>query len=272
MTDLLNILQYTFMQRAILAGIVAGVMCSIVGVYVVLKRLSFMGAGISHSAFGGVALGYLLGIDPMFTAIGFCVLSALGISFFSRRKIVREDTVIGIFYSASMGLGVFLTGYLRGYNVDLFGYLFGNILAVTISDLKIMTGVLAIVVFLVIFYYKELLSIVLDDETAAVSGIPVAFLNHLLAGLVAITIVVSLRVVGIILVSALIVIPSAAAMHMTDNFKTLMALSVTIGVLSCLTGLFLSYLLNTPSGATIILTATLIFVIAALRTSLRRAH
>jgi len=258
----MEILQYAFMQRALLAGVITGAICSVIGVYIVLKRLSFMGAGISHSAFGGVTLGYILGVDPIITAVLFCVFSALGISMISRKKIVQEDAAIGIFYSASMGFGVFLIGFLRGYNVDFFGYLFGNILSVTTKDLLYMSIVLGIVIFFIFYYYKEFLCLVLDDESSAVAGMPVVFLNHLLIGLAALTIVVSLRVVGIILVSALIVIPAAAARYVTENFKTLLGLSTLIGVSSCLIGLFLSYFLDTPSGATIVLTATGIFGIS----------
>lgn len=259
-----DILTYTFMQRALLASVLIGTVCATIGVYVVLRGLSFIGAGISHASFGGVALGFLLDIDPMWTAVVFCVATAWGIAWVSSRSRVKEDTAVGIFFAATMALGILLIGLMREYNVDLFGYLFGSVLAVTTSDLWI-SGFLGLgVLTTVVIFFKELLFITFDPEMAQVSGLPAGALHTLLLTLMALSIVLSIKVVGIILVSALIVIPAAAAHQLTRDFRQMMGLSVLIGNLSAVAGLFLSYWLNTASGATIVLTATVLFFLAAL--------
>ena len=259
-----DILSYTFMQRALASSVLIGAVCAVIGVYVVLKGLSFIGAGIAHASFGGVALGFLLGLNPVLTAIVFCLATAWGIGFVARRGEVKEDTAIGVFFASTMALGILFIGLMRGYNVDLFGYLFGSVLAVTAGDLWI-SGALALAVLLVVgLFYKELLFITFDPEMAEAAGLPASQLYFLLLSLIALTIVLSIKVVGIILVSALIVTPAAAAYQLTDDFRRMMAFSVLLGVGSALVGLFLSYWLNIASGATIVLTATVIFFVAAL--------
>jgi ABC-type Mn2+/Zn2+ transport system permease subunit len=257
-----DILNYAFMQRALIAGTLVGALCAIIGVYVVLRGMSFIGAGISHASFGGVALGFLLGINPIITAVFFCIATALGIGFVSRKGNIKEDTAVGIFFSATMASGILFIGLIKGYNVDLFGYLFGSILAVTKEDLYISAVVSLVVITVVVFFFKELLSISFDPETAQVIGIPVEKLYYLLLTIIALTIVVSIKVVGIILVSALIITPAAIAFQLTEDFKTMMGLSVIFGVSSSAGGLLLSYYLNTASGATIVLLATLLFFVA----------
>jgi ABC-type Mn2+/Zn2+ transport system permease subunit len=265
-----DILSYTFMQRALVSSVLIGVVCAVIGVYVVLKGLSFIGAGIAHASFGGVALGFLLGLNPVITAIVFCLATAWGIGFVTRQGEVKEDTAIGVFFASTMALGILFIGLMRGYNVDLFGYLFGSVLAVTVADLWI-SGALALAVLLVVgLFYKELLFITFDPEMAEAAGLPAARLYFLLLSLIALTIVLSIKVVGIILVSALIVTPAAAAYQLTDDFRRMMALSVFLGVGSALVGLFLSYWLDIASGATIVLTATVIFFLAALLSPRRR--
>lgn len=265
-----DILSYTFMQRALASSVLIGAMCAVVGVYVVLRGLSFIGAGIAHASFGGVALGFLLGLNPVLTAIAFCLVTAWGIGFVTRRGEVKEDTAIGVFFASTMALGILFIGLMRGYNVDLFGYLFGSVLAVTAADLWISGGLALAVLLVVGLLYKELLFITFDPEMAEAAGLPVAKLYFLLLSLIALTIVLSIKVVGIILVSALIVTPAAAAYQLTDDFRRMMALSVLLGVGSALVGLFLSYWLDIASGATIVLTATVVFFLAALFSPRRR--
>jgi len=254
-----EILGYTFMQRALLASTVIGVVCAVIGVYVVLRGLSFIGAGIAHASFGGVALGIALHVNPLLTAVVFCVATALGIGAVSRRGHVSEDTAIGVFFASTMALGILIIGLQQGYNVDLFGYLFGSVLAVTMEDLVISLILALIVIGTVALLFKELLFISFDPEMAEVVGLPVTPLYYLLLTLVAVTVVLSIKVVGIILVSALIVTPAAAAQQLTDDFLQMMLLSVAIGVGASLGGLFLSYWLNIASGATMVLLATAIF-------------
>jgi ABC-type Mn2+/Zn2+ transport system permease subunit len=265
-----EILSYTFMQRALLASVLIGTVSAVIGVYVVLRGLAFIGAGIAHASFGGVALGFLLGINPLLTAVVFCLLTAWGIAWTSRRAEVKEDAAIGIFFAATMALGILFIGLMRGYNVDLFGYLFGSVLAVTRQDLWLSLLLGAGVLLIVGLFFKELLFITFDPEMARVSGLPAGALYVLLLSLMALTIVLSIKVVGIILVSALIVIPAAAAYQLTEDFRRMMLLAVVIGNLSAIVGLFLSYGLNTASGATMVLTATLIFFLSALLSPRRR--
>ncbi len=259
----LEILNYAFMQRALLASALIGTVSAVVGVYVVLRGLSFIGAGIAHASFGGVALGFLLGINPLASAVAFCLLVALAIAWTSRRAAVKEDTAIGIFFASTMALGILLIGFMRGYNVDLFGYLFGSVLAVTGEDLWLSLGLGAAVLIVVGLFYKELLFITFDEEMAQVSGVPAGVLYILLLSLIALTVVLGIKIVGIILVSALIVIPAAAAYQLTEDFHRMIVLSVLLGNASTLVGLFLSYWLNTASGATMVLTATVIFFACA---------
>ncbi len=267
---MLEILGYTFMQRALVASLLIGTVTSAIGVYVVLRGLAFIGAGIAHASFGGVALGFLLGLNPVATAVGFCLCTAWGIAFTSERTQIKEDTAIGIFFAATMALGVLFIGLMGEYNVDLFGYLFGSVLSVTSADLW-MSGVLGAMVLLVIaLFFKELLFITFDQEMAQVSGIPARGLYGLLLSIMALTIVLSIKVVGIILVSAMVVIPAASAYQLTEDFRTMMGLSILIGNFSAVAGLFLSYRLDTASGATMVLTATTIFFLSALFSASRK--
>jgi ABC-type Mn2+/Zn2+ transport system permease subunit len=265
-----ELLGFAFMQRALLAGALIGAVCAIIGVYVVLKGLSFIGAGIAHASFGGVALGFVLGINPLTTAIAFCLATAWGIGLVTRKIRVKEDTAIGIFFASTMALGILFIGLMRGYNVDLFGYLFGNILAVSEQDVWITLGLGIGVLVVVGLFFKELMFVTFDAEMAEVTGVPAGRVFFLLISLIALTIVLSIKVVGIVLVSALIVTPAAAAYQLTEDFRRMMALAVIIGVSSAIGGLLLSYPLNTASGSTIVLLATLIFFGAALISPRRR--
>jgi ABC-type Mn2+/Zn2+ transport system permease subunit len=265
-----ELLGFAFMQRALLAGALIGAVCAIIGVYVVLKGLSFIGAGIAHASFGGVALGFVLGVNPLISAIAFCLAIAWSIGLVARKIQVKEDTAIGIFFASTMALGILFIGLMRGYNVDLFGYLFGNILAVSEQDVWITLGLGVGVLVAVGLFFKELMFVTFDAEMAEVTGIPAGRVYFLLISLIALTIVLSIKVVGIVLVSALIVTPAAAAYQLTEDFRRMMALAVIIGVGSAVGGLLLSYPLNTASGSTIVLLATLAFFAAALVSPRRR--
>jgi len=261
MTELLG---YHFMQRALIAGTLIGAVCAVIGTYVVLKGLSFIGAGIAHASFGGVALGFFLKLNPILTAVFFCLGTAWGIGLVSRKGQVKEDTAVGIFFASTMALGILIIGFIKDYNVDLFGYLFGSIMAVSTDDVWITVGLSALVLILVLLFFKELLFVVFDAEMATVTGVPAAKIYFLLISLMALTVVLSIKVVGIVLVSALLVTPAAAAYQLTENFRRMMLLSILIGVASSVGGLLLSYELDTASGATIVLLSTLIFFVSAL--------
>jgi ABC-type Mn2+/Zn2+ transport system permease subunit len=267
---MLDLLGYTFMQRALLASVLIGTVTAVIGVYVVLRGMAFIGAGVAHASFGGVALGFLLGVNPTLAAVAFCLATVWAIAWTSRRAEVREDTAIGIFFAATMALGVLFIGLMGEYNVDLFGYLFGSVLSVTRQDLWLSGGLGIVVLAVVGLFFKELLFITFDPEAAQVSGIPVRGLYMLLLTVMALTIVLSLKVVGIILVSAMLVIPAASAYQLTEDFRTMMVLAVAIGNVSAVGGLLLSYRLDTASGATMVLSATALFFTTTLLSPRRR--
>lgn len=250
---MLEALQYEFMRNALLAGLLAAVACGIVGVYVVVKRIVFISGGIAHASFGGIGLGYLAGINPVLGAMFFTLASALGMGLVTRRTKLPEDTAIGILWAVGMALGIIFIGLAPGYAPDLFSYLFGNILTVPSSDLILMLILDAVIVGLVIAFYKEFLVLSFDEEFGTVVGVPVEALYLLLLGMVALTVVVLIRVVGIILVIALLTIPAALAQQFSHDLRKIMLLAVLFGAVFTFGGLWLSFALDLASGATIIL-------------------
>lgn len=259
---MMDMLAYDFMQRAILAGVIVGILCSFVSFFVLLKRLSFVGVGISHSAFGGVALGLFLGVNPVLAGGIFATLVAWCIGFVSRRGEIQEDVSIGIFFSSAMALGITVVSLTEGYYTDLFSFLFGNILAVNAQDLRVLVGLGGAILLLLGLFFKELLFMCFDEEMARVNGVPVSFLYYLLLTCIAVTVVIAVKVVGIILASALLVIPAATAHELTGNFRRMILLSVVTGVFSAMAGLWLSYNYDLASGSTIVLFAGLLFLLA----------
>lgn len=253
-----------FMQRALVAGILVSLLLSLLGFFVVLRRMSFMGVGIEHAAFGGVGLGAFLNIPIFLSAALFSMAAGLGIGAVTRRGLVREDTSIGIFSAAGMALGVLFLALKRGYAADAISYLFGSILAVTALDLWLIAGVALVVVILITLFFKELLATSFDPELARASGIPEGFLYYLLLAMISLGIVAAIKIVGVILVSALLVLPAATARQWSLNYRTVLGLSLGFGMVSAVGGLVISYWLDTPSGATIVLLATAIFLISLL--------
>jgi len=260
---MIEILQYEFMRNALIAAILVSVTCGVVGTYVIIKRIVFISGGISHAAFGGIGLGYLLGINPILAAIPFSILAALGIGTISKKTKVSEDTAIGIVWTVGMALGIIFIALSPGYAPDLFSYLFGSILTVPSFDLVIMLILNIIIISTVILFYKEFLAISFDEEFSEVVGIPVKSLYFLLLCLVALSVVVLIRVVGAILVMALLTIPAAISRQFTHNIKKLMLLSILTGIILSITGLYVSYLLNLPSGATIVLVLVTGFLLSS---------
>ncbi|MFI5396342.1 MAG: metal ABC transporter permease [Candidatus Binatia bacterium] len=268
MTELLS---YGFMQRALIAGVLVGVLCGVLGFFVVLKRMSFIGVGISHSAFGGIAIGVLLGIEPLIAAAAFAMIVAWGIGWLSRTGRLHEDTSIGILFSSAMALGVALISLSRTYQVDLFGYLFGNILSVSPGDLWLLAGISLFVLAAVVLLFKEFLFLSFDEEVARASGLPVDTLWFLLLTCLALAVVAAIRVVGIILVEALLVIPAAIGYQVAQGYRAMVWVSVLSAVVAAIAGLFISYFFNVAAGATIVLTLTLIFFLALAVARNRRA-
>ena len=258
----LDFLQYDFMRNALAAGLAASVLCGIIGIYVILNKIVFISDGIAHAAFGGIGLGYFLGYDPLAFGIGSAVLTALGIGMVSSRARVSEDTAIGVFMATGMALGIMLLTLSQGYARDLYGYLFGNILAVTVSDVLLISALTLIILALVFLLYKEFLVLSFDPVYGEAIGLPVQSLRLLLLGMVAFSVVVLIKIVGIIMVIALLTIPGAISRQHMKGLPAIMAGSVFLGIIFVTIGLFISYLLDVPSGATIILTAALTFFLS----------
>ncbi|MFH1651609.1 MAG: metal ABC transporter permease [Chloroflexota bacterium] len=272
---MLEALQYEFMRNALAAGLLAAVACGIVGVYVVAKKVVFVSGGIAHASFGGIGLGYLLGINPVLGATFFALASALGVGLVTRRTRLPEDTGIGILWAMGMALGIIFIGLAPGYTPDLFSYLFGNILTVPQNDLILMLVLDAVIVGVILLFFKEFLTLSFDEEFGVVVGVPVEKLYLLLLCLIALTVVVLIRVVGIILVIALLTIPAALARQFTYDLRKMMVLAVIFGTLFSLGGLWLSYVFNLASGATIILlsgTVLLVFFLVKRVWQQRRAR
>jgi len=259
---MIEVLAYGFMQRALIAGVLVGVLCGTLGFFVVLKRLSFIGVGISHSAFGGIAIGILIGVEPLVAAAVFSTLVAWAIAWLSRRGRLHEDTAIGILFSSAMALGVALISLSTAYQVDLFGYLFGNILAVSPQDLGRLAALAVLVLVAVAVTFKELLFLAFDEEVARASGLPVTGLYLLLLSCLALAVVAAIRVVGIVLVEALLVIPAAIGYQVARGYRAMLAVSVCTAASSAILGLFVSYFFNVAAGATIVLVLALLFVLA----------
>ncbi len=259
----MELLSYEFMQNALVAVVLVSIACGIVGTYVVVKKIVFVSGGISHAAFGGIGLGYLLGVNPIVMALPFSVLSALGIGIISSRRDISEDTAIGILWTVGMALGIIFINLSPGYAPDLFSYLFGNILTVPRFDLLMMLSLDIIILAVVFLFYREFAAMSFDEEFAAVSGVPTRALYLLLLCLVALSVIVLVRVAGVILVLALLTIPVAISRHYTHEIKRLMLMSIVTGMVITLLGLWLSYALDLASGATIVLVLGACFLLSS---------
>jgi len=261
---MVEMLSHGFMLRAVAAGVVVGTVLAALSVIIVLKKLSFMGVGVSHSAFGGLAMGALLGVDLTLSALVFSTLVALAVGWLSRRGRIHEDVSVGIVFAVSMAIGVVCLGLMEGYNIDLFSYLFGSILAVSEGDLLMAAAVAALVSGAMALLFKEFLVYCFDEEWARVSGVNVDRLQDLLLVMIAVTVVVSIKLLGVVLVSALLVIPGATGLLVARSYRVLYVYSIATALVSTMTGLFLSYSFDIASGATIVLSAASLFLVAAL--------
>ncbi len=260
--NIIDLFRYSFFTNSLLAALLASITCGIAGTYIVARRMVFISGGITHASFGGIGIAWFLGMNPVAGAAVFSILSAIGIEFVSSRSNVREDSAIGILWSFGMALGIIFIFITPGYAPNLMSYLFGSILTVGITDLWLM-AVLAL--FLAVFFtgfYHLILFIAFDEAYARAHKAPVQLFKYLLISLVALTIVLNIRVVGIILVISFLTIPQSTANLFTNNFRSIIFLSILIGIIGSVTGLLVSYYWNIPSGATIIFAFVLIFGIA----------
>jgi ABC-type Mn2+/Zn2+ transport system permease subunit len=259
-----------YMQRAFIAALVVGLLCSTMGTYVVLRKLSFIGDGLAHASFAGIVIAYLRGINYAVGAAVVTVITALGIGFVHRRAKISLDTTIGVLFTAAFALGIFLmTGFSKS-SVDLQSYLFGSILGVSQNDLLMIVGLALFVGLVVAAFYRPLLYTSFDPIVAEAAGIRAGLIENVLLVLLSLTIIVSLQLVGIILVAALLVTPAAAAAQLTKRFVPMLVISGVFGVISSVGGLYLSYTISSASGATMVLLATLLFFLAMGVSAMRR--
>ncbi len=261
---ILEPLAYPFFMRALLAATIVGLVCAVVGSYMVLRGLAFMGDALSHAAFPGVVAAYLLQTPFYLGAAIAAVGTALAIGWVSRRGRLRGDTAIGVLFAGMFALGIFLFSRIPSYVGDLFGFLFGEVLGISDTDLIALVVLAAVVLILVAALWKELLYSTFDPLGAAAAGLPVGRLEYLFLALIALTIVISLQAVGIILVVAMLITPAATGQLLASSFGRLMALAVVIGIVSPAVGLYLSYWLDASAGATIVLVETIVFGVALL--------
>jgi len=261
---MLDVLQFEFMRNALLAGLLASITCGVIGTLIVVNRLVFLAGGVAHSAYGGIGLSLYFGWPYMIGATFFSLGSAMIMATVTLKSKQRADTIIGVMWAVGMATGIILIDMTPGYNVELMSYLFGSILSVPQSDLIVMAGLTAMNITLVSYYYKDLLIMSYDEEFARVRGIPVKALYYMLVGMVAVTVVIVVQVVGLILVIALLTIPPYIAEKYTTSLLQMMIASSILGMVFISTGLWASYVSDLTSGATIILVAGIGFLLSLL--------
>ena len=265
MNTISEFLSYPFIQRALLASIIVGILCPFVGNFVVLRKMSFFSDAISHSAFAGLAAGILLGIDLSLSSIAVAILISLLIAFLSEKTTLSHDTIIGIAFSGAIATGMLIIGRLKGYRADIFTFLFGDILAITKTDILLIFVISIFTITILLAFLKPFLQITFNRDLAKVEGINVRFFEYLLFFIIAIVVTVSLKIIGIILVTSLLIVPAAAAKNIASSLKQLFSLSCIFGVVSGIIGLTGSVYLNTASGPTIVLVSIVIFFLTMLK-------
>ena len=260
---MIEVLQYEFMRNALTAGVLVSIACGIIGTYVVVNKIVFISGGIAHASFGGIGLGYFMGFNPVLGAMGFSLVSALGMGLITRKTHFRADTIIGIMWAMGMALGLVFIDLTPGYSANLMSYLFGSILAVSFSDIVIILVMDIIIILITALLYKEFMAISFDEEFATIVGVSVDLIFLILLCLIAMTVVMLMRVVGLIMVIALLTIPAAISEQFTSNLKKMMLLSILFGVIFTTSGLWLSYIFDLTSGAMIIIVAGGCFILSA---------
>ena len=260
MIDFTSLFEYAFFQRAFIGGVCAAILCSVMGVFIVLRRASLIGEGIAHLSFGGIALGLFMSIYPLYTALFLSLLGTIAISYLSRKKVVYTETAIGLLISFGLALGAILASLSGGFSVDLFGYLFGSILTISQTDLDLILVLTIVAGAFLILFYKELMALTFDEQGARLAGIPVRWLDFLFNLLMAITVVVSIKIVGSLLVTALLIAPAASAIQFSRSFRGTSYAALVLGVLAVTFGLLFSFTYALPSGGTIVMVSLCIFV------------
>ena len=256
-----ELLNYTFFQHALLGSLLASIACGIIGTYIVTRRLVFISGGITHASFGGIGIGLYTGVSPILSAAIFSVLSAFGVEWLSKRKDMREDSAIAVFWTLGMAIGIIFSFLSPGFAPDLSAFLFGNILTITITDIWMLAGLSVLLIAFFACFLDPIIYIAFDREYARSQRIPVTFFEYVLMMFIALTIVACLRMIGIVLVISLLTLPQMTANLFTHSFKRIIWLSIAIGYIGCLGGLFLSYQMQVPSGAAIIFFSILVYAL-----------
>jgi len=264
MVDIFSMFDYAFFQRAFLGGVCAAILCSVLGVYIVLRRAALIGEGVAHLSFGGIALGLFLSIYPLDTALVLSLVGMLAISYMQRKKIVYSEMAIGIMISFGLGLGAVLASLAGGFSVDLFSYLFGSILTISNNDLALVLVLSAVVLVFVVVFYKELMYMTFDEQGARLSGVPVGVLDIAFNVVLAFTVVVSIKVVGSLLVSALLIIPASSAMQLSRSFRGTVGISLLLGLIAVQLGLVISFIYDVATGGAIVMLSIAIFLLCVL--------
>ena len=265
---MLELLNYTFFQHALLGSLFASIACGIIGTYIVTRRLVFISGGITHASFGGIGIGLYAGISPLLSAAIFAVLSAFGVEWLSKRKDMREDSAIAVFWTFGMAIGIIFSFLSPGFAPDLSAFLFGNILTITSTDIWMLVGLSVLLIGFFTCFLNPIIYIAFDREYARSQRIPVVLFEYLLMMFIALTIVACLRMIGIVLVISLLTLPQTTANLFTHRFKKIIWLSIAIGFLGCLGGLLLSYQMQVPSGAAIIFFLILVYALCKMGKSI----
>ena len=259
MNGILELFNYTFFQHALLGSLFASITCGIIGTYIVTRRLVFISGGITHASFGGIGIGLYMGISPILGAAIFSVLSAFGVEWLSKRKDMREDSAIAVFWTFGMAIGIIFSFLAPGFTPDLSAFLFGNILTITITDIWLLVILSLILIGFFYYFLTPVIYIAFDREYARSQRIPVRLFEYILMMFIALTIVACLRIIGIVLVISLLTLPQMTANLFTHSFRKIIFMSIGIGFVSCIGGLLLSYQLQVPSGAAIIFFSILVY-------------
>lgn len=255
----MDILEYPFFQNALLGSLLASILCGFVGTYIVTRRLAFISGGITHASFGGIGIGVYLGLNPILSAMVFSVLSAFGIQWMASRGNVREDSAIAVFWTFGMSVGILFCFLTPGFMPDLPSFLFGSILTIDSANLWLLAGLCLLTATIFAVFGTTIVAVAFDPVFARSQKLPVALVEYLMMGLVAMTIVSTLRMVGIVLAMSLLTVPQMTASLFTYSFRRVITVSILVGCIDCISGLTLSYWLNVPSGAAIIFASIVIY-------------
>lgn len=265
---MLELLEFTFFRHALLGSLFASIACGIIGTYIVTRRLVFISGGITHASFGGIGIGLYTGFSPLLSAAIFSVLSAFGVEWLSKHKDMREDSAIAVFWTFGMAVGIIFSFLAPGFTPDLSAFLFGNILTITTTDIWILVGLSVLLSAFFSCFLNPIITIAFDREYALSQRIPVVLFEYILMMFIALTIVSCLRMIGIVLVISLLTLPQMTANLFTHSFKKIIWLAIGFGYISCLGGLFLSYQLQVPSGASIIFFSILVYAFCKISKSI----